>query len=274
MFALALLTAVAVLLNLVSGAVLTNMFATSAGAIAPAGIFSVLGHRYVSEGAGTLVVVLALWITFGGKPLRVKIIGWVAVAFVAVEAVLGRMGAPLSPITGFWHAVLAMVLFALLAHLLVYTSPSWEKPAVPVTDSGWPSLIGLANYTVGALMLQVILGAAFRHNLISVLWHILCAFVVVIFGLGMVVMVTQVPANRPLRAPAIWLVCLLGVQVTLGMILISISQPTGHPLFAEFSVGAHVFVGASALAVGVINSMLVRKSVRAAKAAPAAPATS
>ena len=273
MFALALLTAAAVLFSLMTGAVLTNILATNPSVAAPEGLFSVLGHRYVSEGAGTLVVILALWITFGGKPARAKIIGWVSVALVAAQAVTGRMGAPLSPTIGFLHAVLAMLLFALLAHLIVYTSASWEKQAVPVPDSGWPSLTGLANYTVGALMLQVILGAAFRHNLLSVLWHILCAFVVVIFGLGMVVMATQVPANRPLRPAAIWLVCLLGVQVSFGMILISISQPTGHPLFAEFSVAAHSVIGASALGVGVINSMLVRKSVKAAAAAPAEATT-
>ena len=120
--------------------------------------------------------------------------------------------------------------------------------------------------TVGALMLQVALGAAFRHNLLGVLWHILCAFVVVIFGLGMTVLITQVPENASLRAPVIWLASLLGVQVSLGMVLISISDPAKHALFSDISVASHVTIGASCLGLGVLLSMLIR---RAAQVAPA-----
>ena len=97
---------------------------------------------------------------------------------------------------------------------------------VPVSYSGWPSLTGLANYTAAVLMLQVALGAAVGHNLLAVLWHMLGAAAVVIFGVGMAVIITQVPGSKPLRAAPIWLVCLLGVQVTLGMALISIPQPS------------------------------------------------
>src|SRR4051812_34190262 len=104
MFAFALLTAIALLLSIAFGGVISYMFATG---VAPAGMLSVLNHRYLSEGAGTLVVILALWVTFGGQPSRVKIISWIAVAFVAVEAALGRMGAPLSPMIAFLHAVAA-----------------------------------------------------------------------------------------------------------------------------------------------------------------------
>ena len=113
------------------------------------------------------------------------------------------------------------------------------------------------------MLLQVTLGAMFRHNLAAVLWHILCAFVVVIMGLGMLVLVTQVPENRSLRTPAIWLGSLLGVQVSLGMVLISIADPSKHELVSNVSVASHVAVGASCLGLGIVTSMLIRRAPRA-----------
>jgi hypothetical protein len=274
MFAFALLVAVAVLLNLISGAVLTNTLAQGPGD-ALTGVFSLLGHRHVSEGVGTLVVILAVWITFADKRGRVKIIAWAGVACVALEAWMGMITRPFQASTfvptaadgaGFFHAFVSQILFVLLVHVAVYEWPGWEKPPAPIVDKGWPSLRGLSNSTVGALLLQVALGAAFRHNLIAVLWHILCAFVVVIFGLGMTVLITQVPENASLRAPVIWLASLLGVQVTLGMVLISIPDPAKHALFSDITVASHVATGATCLGLGVLISMLIR---RAAKVAPA-----
>ena len=261
MFAFSLLVAAALLFDLITGAVVTDSLAMKAAAAE--GIFSPAGHRFVSEAAGTLVILLALWVTFADKRSRVKIIAWVSVALVALEAVLGRAGTPLSNGMGFIHALVAQLLFALVAHVVVYEWPGWEKTPDPVMDKGWPSLRGLSNYTVGAIMLQIALGAAFRHSLMGVLWHILCAFVVIIMGLGMLVLITQVPENRSLRAPAIWLGTMLGVQVSLGMVLISISDPAKHALVSNISVASHVAVGATCLSLAIMTSMLIRRAARA-----------
>lgn len=261
MFILSVLTAFGILLSMISGAVVTYAFANSLP-LSPDGVFSVVGHRFMAEGAGTLVVVLALWVTFSGLSSRVKIMGWVAVLLVAVQAVIGMRGAPLSAGMGFLHAFTAQLIIAILAHVIMYTWPGWKKEAVPVPP-GRPPLHHWANYTAGSLLLQVALGAAYRHNLLSVVWHIVGAFFVIILGLGLVMFATQVPANEPVKVPAIWLVSLLGVQVTLGMILISLSPPPEHATFATIIVATHVAVGTSALATGIITSILVRKCVKA-----------
>ena len=260
MFILAVLAIFGILLSMVSGAVVTFLFENHFTP-STAGIFSVFGHRFMAEGAGTLVIVLALWVTFGGMPTRVKILSWVAVLLVGAEAGIGHMGAPLSQGLGFLHAFTAQLLIATLAHVVIYTWPGWQKAAVPV-PAGRPSIRMLANYTVGALLLQVALGAAYRHNMLSVVWHIVGAFLAIILGLALAVIATQVPANQPIKTPAIWLACLLGVQVTLGMISISLSQPPEHVVFAASIVGTHVAIGTSALATGVIKSMLVRRCVK------------
>ncbi len=273
MFAFALLVAVAILFNLISGAVVTDTL--TMGTLAPHGIFSLVGHRHLSETAGALVVLLAAWVTIADKRSRVKIIAWIGVAFVALEAWLGQATRPFqasanpaaaattADVTGFVHALLALILFALVMHVVVYEWPGWEKTPEPVMDKGWPSLRGLSNATVGAMLLQVTLGAMFRHNLAAVLWHILCAFVVVIMGLGILVLITQVPENRSLRAPAIWLGSLLGVQVSLGMVLISIADPAKHALVSNISVASHVAVGATCLSLAIMTSMLIRRAAKA-----------
>jgi heme A synthase len=273
-FSFALLVAAAVLLDVVSGAVLTNSLALgTATALAPGfSIVSLVGHRHVSEAAGTLVAVLAIWITAADHRKRIKVFSWLAVACVVAEALLGRFSAPLTPqqvaastpdLVGFLHAFFAQILFVFVVGVTVFSWLGWERKPAQIPDKGWPSLRSLANGTEGALVLQVALGAAFRHNLLGVLWHILGAFLVVIFGLAMLVIVTQVPENRSLRAPAIWLGSLLGVQVSLGMVLISISAPEKHPLVSAITVGTHVLVGASAVGVGVLMALLVRRSVSA-----------
>jgi heme A synthase len=229
----------------------------------------------VSEAAGTLVLVLAIWITFADNRKRVKMFTWIAVALVAAQTFLGMVAVPLTPpqvaagtpdYTGFLHAFLAQILFVLVVATAVSLWPAWEVRPVQIPDKGWPSLRSLSTATVAALILQVALGAAFRHNVLGVLWHILCAFLVVVFGLAMLVLITQVPENRSLRAPAIWLGSLLGVQVSLGMVLISISAPEKHPMVSAVTVALHVMVGASAFGVGVITAKMVRRSVTAVPA--------
>lgn len=277
-FSFALLVTAAVLLDVVTGAVVTNSLALGTASASAAGfsLVSLAGHRHVSEAAGTLVAVLAIWITAADHRKRVKALIGLAVACVVAEALLGRFSAPLTPqqvaagtpdLVGFLHAFLAQILLALVAAVMVFSWPGWERTPLQIPDKGWPSLRSLSNATVGALILQVALGAAFRHNLLGVLWHILCAFLVVVFGLAMLVIITQVPENRSLRAPAIWLGTLLGVQVSLGMVLISISAPEKHPMVSAITVATHVLVGASAMGVGLITAMLVRRSVSAPVAA-------
>lgn len=279
-FWFALLVTAAVLLDIVSGAVLTNSLAIGTSlATAPGfSLVSQTGHRHVSEAAGTLVLILAIWVTVADNRKRVKLFTWIAVALVGAQAALGAIATPLTPqqiaastpdYVGFLHAFLAQVLFAFLVAVTVYLWPGWEVKPVAIPDKGWPSLRSLSTATVSALVLQVLLGAAFRHDVLGVLWHILCAFLVVVFGLAMLVIVTQVPENRSLRAPAIWLGCLLGVQVSLGMVLISISAPEKHPMVSAVTVALHVLVGASAFGVGVITAMLVRRSVLFFVAEPA-----
>src|SRR5258708_38939083 len=99
-FSFAVVVSVAVLLNLVSGAVLTNTLALAgaeASSVASMPIFSLLGHRYVAEATGTLVLMLAIWIVIARKRGGVRRLAGIALVLGFVEALLGLASAPLSP---------------------------------------------------------------------------------------------------------------------------------------------------------------------------------
>jgi len=52
----------------------------------------------------------------------------------------------------------------------------------------------------------------------------------------MLVIITQVPENKSLRAPVIVMGCLIGLQVTLGMMLISITDAAKHPALMAYTI--------------------------------------
>ena len=98
-FSFALLVTAAVLLDIVSGGVLTNSMALGTASATASGfsLISLAGHRHVSESAGTLVVILAIWVTAADKRKRARVFSWLAVACVVAEALLGQFSTPLTP---------------------------------------------------------------------------------------------------------------------------------------------------------------------------------
>ena len=171
----------------------------------------------------------------------------------------------LLPVSGVLHALLAPVLFAAVASLVFFTSKNWIDPAVPARDI-WPPLNKLAIVVPVFLMLQIALGAAFRHNTVGVFWHILNAMVtlmlILMFG---ICVVRQYPEHPTLRPAAVQLLVITGVQVLLGfaafLILLIVSQ-TNMALIVISVI--HVLTGSLTLAAGVVLSLQLRRSGAAA----------
>ena len=266
----ALLVAVAILYVLMTGAAVTNQLALASPDAVPLAAATVDGaalallstHRVAAEAASVLVLLLAAWITFAGRPGKAMQLAWLAVAVVIAGALAGSPGAPLSSAIGAFHAFLGPTLFSLLIANATFLWPGWEKPPVQIEDKGWPSLKGLARATVVLLVLQIALGASFRHDVMSVLWHILGAFLVILIGLGLTVCITQAPGCETLRPPVITLAVLLGVQVALGLTLISITQPAKHPALVLYSTAAHVLTGSATLAGSIVSAMRIWRIVK------------
>jgi heme A synthase len=114
------------------------------------------------------------------------------------------------------------------------------------------------------VVIQVVLGAAFRYDMMGVMPHILVAMIVVVFILALVVLVTMLPPHPSLRPAAVALAVILFVQVFLGLTVVTI----GAGKSANFAVAglgaAHVALGAVTLAATVVVALEIRRNVRAA----------
>jgi cytochrome c oxidase assembly protein subunit 15 len=115
------------------------------------------------------------------------------------------------------HATLAQIFFCLLVSLAVFTSAG-GKATLPVIESPDAARIKtLAHWTVAAVFLQLILGAAFRHRAFGLIPHLVGAVVVtfLIFRLAGALK-REFPDVRALRGCARALHILIGVQLLLG----------------------------------------------------------
>jgi len=219
-------------------------------------------HRIVASAVAVLVLGLGIWLAAAEKRAWLKRAGWITVAGVVVDAGLGEMSGPASPMASMLHAFLAPMLLALLVAIATGTSKSWQHPPVCLPDKGWPSLRGVARNTLILVVIQVALGALFRYDVIGVMTHIIGALVVAVFILTLVVLVTMMPEHPTLRPAAITLGVVIFVQIFLGLTVVSMgSAKTNQAAALVFGV-AHVVLGAITLATTLVVTLETWRCVR------------
>lgn len=244
----AVITAVGMFLLIGVGAYLTSNIRPLPGNSGP-----VIAAPELSRIHVLLAVVVSLFTA--GLALWVRsIAGWIALAAVIIEGGLGTF----SPIL---HAIVAPILFSSLVAVALQTSESWSKPRVAAGNI-WPPLRTMALLAPLFVVLQITLGAAFRHNATGVIWHILDAGIVLllimIFG---VCVLRQFPDHLALRPAAIWMLVITGVQVLLGftvyLTLLIVSQNND---FLIWSGVLHVLTGSLTLAATVVMWLEFRRA--------------
>jgi heme a synthase len=231
---LASLTAVATLVLVVAGGLVTNTGAALAVPDWPTtfghnmflypwsgmvgGVFYEHGHRLLGSLVGllTLALAVALWLT---EPRGwVRRLGLVAVGLVAVQGLVGGLRVTLLQDTlAIVHGCLAQAFFALVVALTAFTGRGWGLPAAALPEGESRTLGWLAGGASAALYGQIVLGALATHagwvNL-----HLAGAVVAVAAGAAAALRVLARPADRPgLVGPARALGVLLVVQVALGL---------------------------------------------------------
>jgi len=244
----AILVAVCALMLLVSGGVVTTQ--------APDASFQPL-HKMVAISVSVLGLGLAVWL------LAVRSF-WLGGMLLVVEGVTGMLGSgEASPDRGTFHATLAQVFFALIWAAVVVTSRGWTEGKGPVPDQGWPSLRSLAVVMPVFVLIQVGMGAAFRHKAMGVMPHLVGAMVVALLILCQCLFVTQpYPKHRTLRPAANLLLALTCTQVFLGITVFTVLLiNTASPTVLLISTVAHVAVGAMTLAATLGLSLQIRHNV-------------
>ena len=133
-----------------------------------------------------------------------------------------------------------------------------------VEDYGKPSLRSLALLIPALVLVQIALGAAFRHGAMTVLPHILGAMVVAAAILIVCAFVLQqLPEHRALRPWAITLMAVTLVQVMLGIgAYYARLDAARNPAAMVILTVAHVATGALTLASSVALAIQIRRNVR------------
>jgi cytochrome c oxidase assembly protein subunit 15 len=254
-------------------------------------------HRMVAEFVGLLTIIVAVWTSRVERRKWMRVLGWVALATVIMQGILGGITVKffLPPWVSTAHATLAQTFFCIIVSMALFTARDWvtsETPASEMrtsaapasyehrilrhTTSRWPGVRTLTALTVAAVYVQLILGAAFRHSGMKLLPHLISAAIVTILILWTVTRtLSEFPTVPQLRRPATFLLGLLSVQLSLGfaayLTRVEWGTDAPQPMFNMVaSTVAHVAVGAVVLATTVVLAIQARRSIAPAEQETAA----
>ena len=261
-----ILVAFFVLLVLIAGAIVTSLerpiSPVPSAPTTPAAISFESWHRFGAMFVAFLIAGLAVWLAKVSKDSRLRQLGWIVLSIFVVEGVLGIALGSLSPLTDILHALIGPISLAAVALVTVFTSERWKRGPNFIEDSWRPPLRNLALFLPGIVILQIILGAAFRYRAASVIWHILNAMIVLLSILIVCIfLVRQFPEHPSLRPAAIALGGITGVQVFLGFttyVMLLLFPETSRAVIIVSAV--HVATGALTLAATVSLAAEIRRN--------------
>ena len=246
----ALLLVLMVFLLIGSGALLTSVIRPLPGSppetVMKVPVETVAHLRQIHEVLAGVVAVLALGLAIaasaGKDQPSVQSAAWLAAGLVLADAGL----------TGILHAVLAPFVFSSVVAVAVLTSKRSQEPPRQVP--------GLAVWVPMVLVLQIILGAGFRHDILGVIWHILNAMVVMVLILVLGVRVLRkYPGHPTLRPAALSLLIVTGVQVLLGFaVYVTLILVSENNLALTVTSAVHVLTGSLTLAASVVLTLQLR----------------
>ena len=176
-------------------------------------------HRVVATFVGLLTIGLATWLWRAEKRVWLRWLGLAALGGVVAQGILGGMTVRMyqPPAVSAAHATLAQLFFSTVIAIAVFTSAWWQNELVEMEDRGAPRVRCLAIWTTVAVFLQLILGAAFRHNGFGIIPHLIgAAIVTILIFMTAGALKRRFPHSRPLRKCAQLLHILIGVQLLLG----------------------------------------------------------
>jgi cytochrome c oxidase assembly protein subunit 15 len=241
------------------------------------GVFYEHSHRLIGSLVGllTLGLAAALWRRGG----RLRVLGLVALGGVIVQGAVGGLRVVLLQDTlAIVHGCLAQAFFALLAAIVLLTSPRATSP-----PSLEPSLRPLALLAVALVYLQAVLGALVTH---AGFLHLHLAGALAVFALVPVVTARLRRSGDAVARPAARTVLvLLGLQLVLGLgALLALTMPqalggeavrlvlpVAHRLTASLMLGGTVILALRTLAASPPAARMSDFALVRARAAEAPP---
>jgi heme A synthase len=273
----AVLVAFCALVVIGSGAFLTSSQKEPASAEQPAAAGQIQAtvpagmsvHPVVAAVAGILTLGLVVWLLLVSKHAWLRWLSWIALGVFTLDAWTGLGNSLPGMIV---HACLAPVFFSALVAICLLLSPGWMKGPEAVNARGWARLRSLAIAAPPLVLLQIALGAAYRHKVTSVMPHMANAMVVSLLTLIVcTVILQQYPEHGSLRSAAIAVLSIVLLQVTLGVTAFIIELlDLGKGPFLVLSTVSHVLVGSLTLASTLVLAMQAQRSIAGAAGASGA----
>src|SRR5216110_306656 len=184
------------------------------------GILFEHGHRMVATTVGMLTIGLAIWLSRAEKRRWMRRLGWIALAAVIAQGLLGGMTVifMLPKPVSISHACLAQLFFSTTVLMALFTSAEWRRSRPMIEDNGAPNLHLLALAVPACVLAQLALGAAARHRALGVLPHVVGASVVTGMVLWIVIRILVAHSDSlPLRRSALALLVIAVSQIFLGI---------------------------------------------------------
>jgi heme a synthase len=219
-------------------------------------------HRVLAGLVSIMTLVLAVLITMTERRPVAKRLGWTALVLVLAQAGLGgfRVLEGYPSISATAHATLAQIFFIILVGLSLYLSSWWQGDLPQLNDTGTPRVRLLASLMTASILVQLALGAAFRHGAFGIIPHLIGAGVVTVMILWAAATAKRrFHADRDLRRATIFLHAFFGLQILLGglawwAVIRAEDEVQPTVTYATLTV-AHVLGGALTLAAAVVFTL-------------------
>lgn len=123
-------------------------------------------HRLIASLVGFMTIVLALWLRFSDNRSWVRNLGYLALAAVILQGVLGGLRVTLlKDEIGIFHACLAQAFLGLLVVIALVTTKFWQSLSYEDVDlANFTTIKSVAIFTTVAIYVQLALGATMRHQ--------------------------------------------------------------------------------------------------------------
>jgi cytochrome c oxidase assembly protein subunit 15 len=236
------------------------------------GIFYEHGHRLIASGVGALTIILAVWLWLKDPRRWMRWLGVTALVTVIAQGMLGGLTVlfflPAAVSTA--HAGLAQIFFCLTIAIALFTSPGWAAGGDDLEDE---QLRRIATTTTALVYIQILIGATMRHTeaglaipdfplmfgrLVPDHWdskiaiHFAHRVGAVVVTLAIIATARRVwrdhRRRRKLARPAVLLVALVAVQLSLGGLTV-LSQR------AVWINSLHVVCGALVLTTSLVLTL-------------------
>ena len=247
----------------VATAVLTVIL-MAVGALATGDVLNGRYHVYLALATGGLAVMLLIGLVPANVPAWLRATGWIAVALFALDS--GIMAwTPLPPVEATLaipHAIAGALFLATTVVIAFYMPQDWINGPELVDMTPWPLLQTMALATPLVVIVQIALGAAYRHKVFGVMPHMAGAMVATLLLLVLAVQLLQhFPTHPTLRPVAIAAMSVLLLQVTLGIsaFVMRLLDFDTMPAFVWIAA-AHVCLGALTLASSLVLCIEVRRT--------------